>query len=424
MLEEPLAQGPADVAVSSGGDDTIDLFEARHPHVVILTATLEVGDARSLIETLREMAPRAETGIIVVGDDTGPIRTALDAIELAPDRFVGRPLAPKALRFAVSACIDASTLARSSPRTRTDQGIGVVDRAPVRPSKEAIIPPPRTPTLPGTGDALHDASADRPNGDRSALRARWEALADAIGGEPELPEEPDVVDDETALPLPPPIEIQPRRIAPDVETAWRPGTTSELREDEPQPPAREPTLIIHDEPIARPSPPSDPPQNVVLTERGDEERWSDPLPLAELVDPISSRDSGRELRDDLDDFDDEIVVGSPPPTPPPMVMRSGELRLLDDLVEAVQPVEPKEERGGRDFARQLRAKMSMMAQRLFQNDSAPSPAVDLGPRHDHHTEIDLAALGEEPPLRASVTEIATDGVELTTSPGGWCTRVR
>ena len=425
MLEEPLAQGPADVAISSGGDDTIDLFEARHPHVVILTATLEVGDARSLIETLREMAPRAETGIIVVGDDTGPIRTALDAIELAPDRFVGRPLAPKALRFAVSACIDASTLARSSPRTRTDQGIGVVDRPPLRPSKEAIIPPPRTPTLPGTGDALHDASADRANGDRSALRARWEALADAIGGEPDLAEEREVVDDETALPLPPPIEIQPRRIAPDVEAAWRPGTTSELREDEPQPPAREPTLIIHDEPVARPSRPSDPPQNVVLTERGDEERWSDPMQLAELIDPISSsRDSGRELRDDLDDFDDEIVVGAPPPgTPPPHAMRSGELRLLDDLVEQVQPVEPSSG-GGRDFARQLRAKMSQMAQRLFQNDSAPSSAVDVRPRHDHHTEIDLAALGEEPPLRTSVMEISTEGVDLTTSPGSWDTQVR
>jgi len=402
MLEEPLPQGAADVVVSSGGDDTIDLFEARHPHAVVLTATLEIGDARSLIETLREMAPRAETGIILIGDDAGPFRTALDAIDLAPDRFVGRPLAPKALRFAVGACIDASALARNAPRTSTDQGTGV-GSGPVRPpAKDAIIPPPRTPTLPGTGE----------------LRARWEALADAIGQEP--PDEEEVPDDDSAEPLPPPIEISPRRIASDVEPPWKPGTTSEMREDEVAAPAREPTLIIHDEVPARPSRPSDPPQDVVVAERGHEDRWSEPMPLAELVD----RESGRELRDELDDFDDEIVVGAPPPgTPPPHAMRSGELRLLDDLVEQVQPVEPSSG-GGRDFARQLRAKMSQMAQRLFQNDSAPSSAVDVRPRHDHHTEIDLAALGEEPPLRTSVMEISTEGVDLTTSPGSWDTQVR
>jgi DNA-binding NarL/FixJ family response regulator len=415
MLGEPLPQGRPAVLISSGGDDTIDLFEARHPHVVVLTASLEVGDARSLIEALREMAPRAEVGIILIGDDTGPIRTAIDAIDLAPDRFVTRPLAAKALRFAVSACIEAALLARTSPRTKTDQGI-MGSAPPRRPSKDSIIPPPRTPTLPGTGDAEA----------KSAMRARWAALADQIGEAsdtpvPDLDEDgvPDraLPDDESAAPLPPPIEIKPRR-----DIGWHPGGTSELREDTPPPPVREPTLIIHDDPPVRQSRPSDPPGNLVVLERGEEERWSEPMPLRELAD----RDSDREFHDELDDFDDDIVVGAPPPgTPPPHVIRGGELRLLDDLVERAQPVEPKEERGGgRDFARQLRAKMSQMAQRLFQNDSAPPPAVDLGPGHDHHTEIDLASLAEEPPLRASVTEIATDGVEIPTSPGSWDTQVR
>src|SRR5204863_4705659 len=63
---------------------------------------------------------------------------------------------------------------------------------------------------------------------------------------------------------------------------------------------------------------------------------------------------------------------------------------------------------GRDFARQLRAKMSQMAQRLFQSDSPATPSVDVRPRHDHHTEIDLASLGEEPELvDRGVTEIET-----------------
>ena len=42
---------------------------------------------------------------------------------------------------------------------------------------------------------------------------------------------------------------------------------------------------------------------------------------------------------------------------------------------------------GRDFARQLREKMSMMAQRLFQGGTRIPAAVDLGPRHDHQTEM-------------------------------------
>ena len=43
-LAEPFLQGtaqrPIDVLVSTGGDDTIDLFEARAPRVVVLTASL------------------------------------------------------------------------------------------------------------------------------------------------------------------------------------------------------------------------------------------------------------------------------------------------------------------------------------------------------------------------------------------------
>ena len=80
-LAEPLPAGPVEVIVSTGGDDTIDLFESHSPRVVVLTATLEEGDAKSLIEALREMVPRELVVIVLVGDDvTGVIRTALDAI--------------------------------------------------------------------------------------------------------------------------------------------------------------------------------------------------------------------------------------------------------------------------------------------------------------------------------------------------------
>jgi hypothetical protein len=75
--------------------------------------------------------------------------------------------------------------------------------------------------------------------------------------------------------------------------------------------------------------------------------------------------------------------------------------------------------------------MSMMAQRLFQSDSPAQPSVDIRPRHDHHTEIDLASLGEEMVLGGGVTEIETRGrqalgdpPQIPTSPGSWDTQVR
>ncbi|HEY5950493.1 MAG TPA: DUF4388 domain-containing protein, partial [Kofleriaceae bacterium] len=254
----------------------------------------------------------------------------------------------------------------------------------------------------------------------------------------------------------PPIEILPRKkgntnpeFTPVPPVApWRPGTTSELREEpELLPPSREPTLILSEGAPQRVTPsPDSAALPLAVTERSEQtERWSQPVLLSELID--RSRDSSRELlahvtgADDLtglDELDDDIIVGHPVHTPPPHVLRGGNLQRLEDLVEPEMPPEPparpSEDRiGGRDFARQLRAKMSMMAQRLFQSGSGDSQAsqssVDVRPRHDHHTEIDLAALGEEPALGGGVTEIGRPALseplqQLATSPGSWDTQVR
>ena len=583
-LREPLPQGAVEVVVSSGGDDTIELFEARRPRIVVLTASLEVGDAKSLIEVLRELVPREEVGMILVGDDeTGPVRNALDAIDMKPDRFVGRPLSVKALRFAVGNALDtiaralgeeSADRANDAAEPAVDGGDGAADAAmgpaeprtstPVRGSgatepRRSISPTadltadaaalgeqpgiPRVSTaqrgsgpLPLAGDApfVHAAAAPRfsspvetgdvptvvpragsrpvapTNGDakdpavgraptdrgtgitmktasdpaipndpqpmRAALRARWEALADSIGGE--LDE--DELEEETAehTPAAPAIEIGARKKGstnpdfmpvPPMEP-WRPGTAPELPELPGLPglheqpavaPQREPTLILHDEPPVRPSPSTTPVAAIAAppaappgpaAEPARQERWSQPVLLSELID--RSRDSSRELlahvsgSEDLsgfDELDDDLILGHPAHTPPPHVLRGDHLEPLDDFVEvdarpssrdggaerpAEPPARPSEDRiGGRDFARQLRAKMSMMAQRLFQSGSQTSPAsVDVRPRHDHHTEIDLAALGEEPALSGGVTEIVrsmqTEPVQVTTSPGTWDTQVR
>jgi hypothetical protein len=666
-LFDPLPHGAVDVVVSSGGDDTIELFEARRPRVVVLTASLEVGDAKSLIEALRDIVPRDQISIVLVGDDeTGPIRNALDAIDYKPDRFVARPLSVKALRFAVggglagvaralgelvaeTAGSDASNEepsgagevstqpggagevsaqpsgageAPTPESSSTDDAahvIGSRTSTPLRgsgpmrslkptepldlhgvsemsthvtpapdpsappftavstkpggsgsirlPADEPTPPPPIRPegrppraitatrgsaydepavprsltpqrgsgnlvigdgapfgpvgtlprfsglveagdvppvlarantlSVPGTGEAESPAVAraptdrgtgitphpddptpapivpraptDRgtgitmaspgeldPQATRAALRARWEALADSIyDDEDDLDEETE----EPAAPLPP-VDVGPRskgRTNPDFMplppvAPWRPGTTSELREEDLMP-AREPTLILNDNvpiqqrvtppPDAAPAIPVGESPDSAMQDRTARERWSNPVLLSELID--RSRDSSRELLanvgvgddlaglDDLDD-DDSVIVGHRGHTPLPHSLRGGHLEALEELVEPEPPPEPPtrpsdEKLGSRDFARQLRAKMSMMAQRLFQSgDSQDSqPSVDVRPRHDHHTEIDLAALGEEQPL-GGVTEIGrvtpSDPVQITTSPGTWDTQVR
>ena len=103
-----------DVATSEGGDDTITRFVAERPEVVVVTATLEAGDTRALIASLRAAAPAGSFHVILIGDVKGPIRNALDAADFAADRFVARPVAPKALRFAVSSGMAAARRARSA----------------------------------------------------------------------------------------------------------------------------------------------------------------------------------------------------------------------------------------------------------------------------------------------------------------------
>src|SRR5690606_5873708 len=129
-LAAPLPQAAVEVLASSGGDDTIELFEARRPHVVVVTATLELGDTRSLVETLRDLVPRARVPSGVAGDEAGPYRTALDAAELAPEGFVTSPVAENALRFAIGRGIEAVELARGDASSVAEP-TGAVIAAPV-----------------------------------------------------------------------------------------------------------------------------------------------------------------------------------------------------------------------------------------------------------------------------------------------------
>ncbi|MBL9016577.1 MAG: DUF4388 domain-containing protein [Myxococcales bacterium] len=423
LTAEPLARGPIEVLRSTGGDDTIDLVAERRPHVVVVTASLSDGDAGALIGAIREQLPRAEVAVVLLGDAEGPLRTALDAIDIGPDRFVTSPVVPKALRFAVDGAIEQVELARGGTGTTTAG-------ATPEPVAEA------EPTA-----AQHKA----------AQRARWEALADSmveVGVQDRL--ESPLDHDGDADPLPPPADVP--KIAP--LEAWKPGNTAELRERHvsapwtaPEPPQREPTLILTGpEPGATPPqaaalpppPPADPPTR-------DRDVWGGALPLAELLAPdrggaMSSSDAAIVVAADADDdlglgeLDADLAIGGGTTrrgvSAPRIEVLSGDSDPGAPLPAIAASAAAE---GGRDFARQLRAKMSMMAQRLFQGgDASAAPQeVDLSPRHDHSTEIDLSYLGDEPALERGVTEIEARALQrsgeirdLTTSPGSWDTQIR
>ena len=503
-LVEALAELPqVQILISSGGDDTIDLFESRRPIVVVLTATLAVGDARSLIVTLRGMVRRAEVAIVVIGDDTGPVRTALDALDLAPDRFVTRPLSAKALRFAVTGGIESVRLTSSSPRlpppplpvaTGTIPGLPAVEDPALAATRQQLrttlvgmpgdrplsdrmpavhaIPSDQRPTpipgseptpTPGSVPALVIDTPTAPS--RDALRARWAALADAMTDDDDDDDEPaaaragdtngaarvtaaaadvdattptsrpafeprdpwdEPADVDDAAPVPPPVVIKPRRrsfepaeAAPT--SAWKPGTTDEIA------PIREPTLILREPPpaVARTWTGDD--SVVVAARTSSEELWSEPMPIAALVDrdprPDATAHTASPVRDELglplDDIDDEL--GAP---------HDGVAAPLDDDAPNARQSGPITMPETRDFARELRAKMSMMAQRLFQGSDAPATsAADHAPRHDHHTEIDLAALGDEPALGNGAADEARTAQrperrDPEASPASWDSQVR
>ena len=69
---------------------------------------------------------------------------------------------------------------------------------------------------------------------------------------------------------------------------------------------------------------------------------------------------------------------------------------------------------GLTLARELRRKMSLMAERLFKSGDLPAAPVAIGPAHDHHTEIDLGGLDEDDHDLTAATFVGVD--ERATDP--------
>ncbi len=351
---EPLPQGSVEVVVESGGDDALARFFARRPEVVVITATLSTGDSRAMLDALRSATPRGQLGVVLIGDAVGPVRTALDALDFAADRFVARPLSAKSLRFAVGQCLEMVATSRNI--------------ATASASRAAIVP---------------IATSERPSGVHDQLGKPAGDAADEASDEPRIVTAPG---------------------------GWHPGNTAALGPgaqdwDAPMagPVEREPTFVLASAGMAQPS---------------------------EIPDV---RGQTRAI-----DFDGDTGAGSLA-----MTARSGEpgdswhitpVRPVTEVVPAAPDpansteVPPPSRGGGRDFARELREKMTRMADRLFAQPGGSGP-VDVSPRHSHETEIDIGAFADEPSLPGNATEIiglrspdaapSDDVSSGSTTPGAW-----
>jgi hypothetical protein len=122
------------VRVGDGSDDTLGEFAADPADVVVLSCALEAGDALALAGALRLEGPR-ELKVILVGDERGPVRTALDAVDFGADRFLRRPLAEKALVFAVRSCLAPSA---SAGNVAGGLGLGALGGASARDAMSAL----------------------------------------------------------------------------------------------------------------------------------------------------------------------------------------------------------------------------------------------------------------------------------------------
>ena len=389
-------------AIGWGGDETLATCEDARPHVAVLSASLDQGDARSLASAMRAARGPA-LRIVLIGDSSGPIRNALDAADFEVDRFVGRPLSGKALAFAVRTCGNESMAAE------------LAEAPPPSDLPETVVPEPRRrPGFTGPIDRAMEEAISRFVADAmDALDGQW-AIGPAGAVVQAAPE----------AAAPPAVEPEATAKVPDPEDVpgWR------------DPPAwREPTLILSgggSGKVARAAE-APGPLDIDITAPQSASPWDDGSDDDDLG-AVDSATSARERAIAADDIDLEaldldsspserpIAAATPPPraTPVPDLLTPPPRPATPPPVPA-DPVLPGEPAPRGALGRELRRKMSAMAERLFQG-RGDRPAVDVGLAHDAHTEIDLTAIAAEPlgpsGPAASYEEIGTADTFADTNP--------
>jgi Domain of unknown function (DUF4388) len=418
-------------AVAAGGDDTLTLYQEFAPAVVVLCASLEHGDARSLAAAMRASAGDRRLGIVLVGDAGGPIRNALDAADFEVDRFVGRPLSAKALAFAVRSCAREVTEAEQA-RAGSNGHANGQDGEPSWPTPRPLPPPPASPerppivraaTTPGTGPPMLPGPVS-PGLERAMNEAIARFVADAMNAlEAGFALDSDRDEDEStgdrradrqpppAAPgVPPDGEVKESAVDPSAVTQAAdlahpapPADASEWAEPSPAPAWREPTLILPDggrapiresagerasAPVAR--------VDVDITARQPSSPWEDDFARDGLAGgaPISAPSVQSSSVQSLSpvDVDEAAATG---PIARPIGERAARRRRAESQNDLDTPTGEIQAEPKSPLARELRRKMSMMAERLFPGRGGDRSRLDVGLAHDAHTEIDLTAIGLE-----------------------------
>ncbi|MEM9488941.1 MAG: DUF4388 domain-containing protein, partial [Myxococcota bacterium] len=271
-------------------------------------------------------------------------------------------------------------------------------RGRARPTLVAATPPP--PVLGQGTDA--EASTDSPESDAD----------EAPSEEPETAEGKSAVSTLTGvaspqqLRTPAPIANPAEPVAANPAEPMAANPAEPMAADPAEPMAANPTGAIAAEPTgsefaAAPPDPVEPlaemrfPPPPQLTDRPTPE-WRQPTVI--LPGDGAADDSEPQPLDPLADLDSASAAAAAAASDDASAS-GGANRVADHADDAPAASDPDRpgNPSGNDFARQLRRKMSAMAERLFPGQAAKKP-VSSGLIHSHSTEIDLAAFDDEPDL--------------------------
>lgn len=87
-----------------GSEDTLSALAAAPAEVIVLDAGIRAADALAFADAVRAAA-RPAPQLVLLADEDGRVRHALDGVLFRADRFLRRPLSRAALLFAVRSCL-------------------------------------------------------------------------------------------------------------------------------------------------------------------------------------------------------------------------------------------------------------------------------------------------------------------------------
>ncbi len=112
--------GFTDIHRGDGGDETLTLVCEIQPDIVIACADLDRGDVLALISAIRAEPIGKRVRIVLIGGTDGPVRNALDAADADIDQFLAQPLSSRALMFSIQRCLESKGQPPASAASTSD----------------------------------------------------------------------------------------------------------------------------------------------------------------------------------------------------------------------------------------------------------------------------------------------------------------